>query len=114
MLGLKQSELETLRETLAQKSKLAETLDVRCEFLAFWAYQGKTMARLRTVQFRCFLQLKKYREWKKHSRQMLAHKLKNHKKERLRAIWQGWIKSHMTWREEKKSEDFKKAIKHEI
>lgn len=72
------------------------------------------MARLRTVQFRCFLQLKKYREWKKHSRQMLAHRLANHKKERLRAIWQGWIKSHLTWREEKRKEDFKKAVKLEI
>jgi hypothetical protein len=38
MLGLKQSELETLRENLAQKTKTAEKLDVRCEFLAFWAY----------------------------------------------------------------------------
>ena len=102
MLGLKQSELETLRETLAQKTKLAENLDVRCEYLAFWAYQGKTMARLRTVQFRCFLQLKKYKEWRKHSRQMVAHKLANHKKERLRALWQGWVKAHQPFHEEKK------------
>ena len=114
MLGLKQSELETLRENLAQKSKQAETYGVRCEFLAFWAYQGRTMARLRTVQFRCFLQLKKYREWKKHSRQMVAHRLAHHKKERLRQLWQGWIKSHLVWREEKKQQDFKKAVKLEI
>ena len=87
MLGLKQSELETLRENLAQQTKKSENLDVRCEFMAFWAYQGKTMARLRTVQFRCFLQLKKYRQWKKHSRQMVAHRLANHKKERMRALW---------------------------
>lgn len=45
---------------------------------------------------------------------MVAHKLANHKKERLRAIWQGWIKSSMTWREEKKQETFKKAVKMEI
>lgn len=114
MLGLKQSELETLRENLAQKTKHAENLDVRCEFLAFWAYQGRTMARLRTVQFRCFLQLKKYREWRKHSRQMVEHRLRNHKQQRLRQIWQGWIKSHMTWREEKKKEDFNKAVKLQI
>ena len=38
MLGLKQSELETLRENLAQKTKKSENLDVRCEFMAFWAY----------------------------------------------------------------------------
>jgi len=102
MLGLKQSELETIRENLAQKTKQAENLSVRCEFMAFWAYQGKTMARLRTVQFRCFLQLKKYREWKKHSRQMVEHKLGSHKKQQLRSLWQGWIKAHSTWRDEKK------------
>ena len=38
MLGLKQSELETLRENLAQQTKKSENLDVRCEFMAFWAY----------------------------------------------------------------------------
>ena len=32
----------------------------------------------------------------------------------MRALWQGWIKSHLTWREEKKKEDFKKAVKAEI
>ena len=42
---------------------------------------------------------------------MVAHKLASHKKERLRSIWQGWVKEHMTWREEKKKEDFKKAVK---
>ncbi len=45
---------------------------------------------------------------------MVAHRLANHKKEKLRQLWQGWIKSSMTWREEKKKEDFKKAVKHEI
>ena len=60
------------------------------------------------------MQLKKYREWKKHSRQMVAHRLANHKKEKLRLIWQNWIKSHLTYREEKKQENFKKAVKHEI
>ena len=32
----------------------------------------------------------------------------------MRQLWQGWIASHMTWREEKKKEDFKKAVKFEI
>ena len=45
---------------------------------------------------------------------MVAHKLASHKKERLRALWQGWVQGHMVWREEKKKEDFKKAVKQEI
>ena len=87
MLGLKQSELETLRENLAFKTKQSDEYAVRCEYLSFWAYQGKTLARVRTVMFRCFLQLKKYREFKKHSRKMIAHRLANHKKERARAVF---------------------------
>ena len=55
MLGLKQSELETLRENLAFKTKESDEFAVRCEYLSFWAYQGKTLARVRTVMFRCFL-----------------------------------------------------------
>ena len=42
MLGLKQSELETLRENLAFKTKQSDEFAVRCEYLSFWAYQGKT------------------------------------------------------------------------
>ena len=87
MLGLKQTELETLRENLAHKTKQSDEYSVRCEYLSFWAYQGKTLARVRTVMFRCFLQLKKYREFKKHSRKMIAHRLAHHKKERARAVF---------------------------
>jgi len=45
---------------------------------------------------------------------MVAHKLVTHKKERLRTLWQSWIKQSTAWRGEKKKEDFKKAVKHEI
>jgi len=45
---------------------------------------------------------------------MVAHRLANHKKEKMRQLWQGWVKSNLAWREQKKQEDFKKAVKHEI
>ena len=114
MLGLKQSELETLRENLAFKTKESDEYAVRCEYLSFWAYQGKTLARVRTVMFRCFLQLKKYREWKKYSRKMVAQRLVHHKKERARAVFQAWQKHYKAWKVEKDKEDFQKAVKYEI
>ena len=38
MLGLKQSELETLRENLAAQTKKADEYTVRYEYLSFWSY----------------------------------------------------------------------------
>ena len=74
MMSLKQTELENLRESLALKSKESDKNWVITEILALWACEGKTMARLRTLQLRCFMAFKKYMEWKKHSRRMLAHR----------------------------------------
>lgn len=68
MLGLKQSELETLRESLASKSKECDEMRVRSEILAIWSGEGKTKARIRGLQLKCFLAFKQYREWKKHSK----------------------------------------------
>jgi hypothetical protein len=46
MLGLKQTELETLRENLAKKSKHAEEYSIRCEIMAVWCQKSKTIGRL--------------------------------------------------------------------
>ena len=86
---------------MAAQTKRADEYTVRCEFLSFWSYQGKTLARVRTVMFRCFMQLKKYKEFKKHSKQMIAHKLARHKKERARAVFQAWQKHYKVWKVEK-------------
>jgi len=74
MLSLKQGELETLRENLAHKTKLCDEYNVRCEILAIWSGEGKTLARIRGLQLKCFLALKRYREWKKHSCKVLDNK----------------------------------------
>jgi hypothetical protein len=87
MLGLKQSELETLRENLAHKTKMCDEYNVRCEYLALWTCQGKTLSRFSTIKFRCFLQLKKYFEFKKYTRKMVEHRLQQHKKNRARAVF---------------------------
>jgi hypothetical protein len=46
MLGLKQTELETLRENLAHKSKQAEEYSIRCEIMAVWCSKGRTIGRV--------------------------------------------------------------------
>ena len=99
---------------MAAQTKRADEYTVRCEFLSFWSYQGKTLARVRTVMFRCFMQLKKYKEFKKHSKQMIAHKLARHKKERARAVFQAWQKHYKVWKVEKDKQDFQRAVKNEI
>jgi hypothetical protein len=76
MLGLKQSELENLRENLALKSKECDKNWVITEILALWACEGKTMARLQNSKIRAFMAFKQYREWKKHSRNVLVNKLR--------------------------------------
>jgi hypothetical protein len=49
MLGLKQTELETLRENLAKKSKQADEYQVRCETMAVICSKAKTVGRLRAL-----------------------------------------------------------------
>jgi hypothetical protein len=87
MLGLKQSELEHLRENLALKTKESDKNWVLTEILALWACEGKTMARLTNSKIRAFMALKKYKEWKKHSRQVLEHKINHYKKEKARKVF---------------------------
>lgn len=49
MLGLKQTELETLRENLAQKTKQAEEYGIRCEIMAVWCSKGRTIGRMQAL-----------------------------------------------------------------
>ena len=84
MLGLKQTELENLRENLAHKTKLCDEYRVRGEILALWSGEGKTLARIRGLQLKCFLALKQYRAWKKHSKNTLNNKLIQFRKEKQR------------------------------
>jgi len=101
MLSLKQSELETLRENLAKQTKMSEEYRVRSEIMALWAGSGKTIGRIRTLQMRCFLALKKYREFKKHSETVLKHKLLRFKQDQARKVFQAWHKTHRVWKQQK-------------
>jgi len=49
MLSLKQSELETLRENLAQQTKMSDEFKVRCEIMALWSGKGKTVGRIKAL-----------------------------------------------------------------
>ena len=79
MLSLKQSEVETLRENLAKQTKMSEEFRVRCEMMALWACQGKTIGRIRALQMRCFYALDQYRKWKKHSKRVLENQKVSYK-----------------------------------
>ena len=50
MLGVKQNEIEQLKESLGAKTKMCDELTIRCEILALWAGKGKTLARVKTLQ----------------------------------------------------------------
>lgn len=58
MLGVKQNEIEQLKENLGKKSKFCDELTLRCEIMALWAGKGKTLARVKCLQLKCFLALK--------------------------------------------------------
>jgi tRNA G10 N-methylase Trm11 len=114
MLGLKQSELETLRENLAYKTKQCDEYSLRCEIMAVWCSKGKTIGRLQALQLKCLLQLKKYKDWKKYSRSVLENRVKKFRKEKTRTILQAWLKAHKVWKVQKDKENFERAVKAEI
>ena len=114
MLGLKQTELETLRENLAKKTKAADEYSIRCEIMAIWCSKGKTIGRLQALQLKCLLALKNYTAWKRHSRQVLEHKLARFRKEKRRQVLQAWVKEHLVWKKQNDQEKFEKAVKLEV
>lgn len=69
---------------------MGEELTLRCEIMALWAGKGKTLARVKCLQLKCFQAFKQYREWKKHSKRVLEQKIRKFKKEQRRKVFQGW------------------------
>ena len=53
---------------------MCDELNLRCEIMALWAGKGKTLARVKCLQQKCFLALKQYKEWKKHSKLVLQQR----------------------------------------
>jgi hypothetical protein len=60
MLGVKQNEIEQLKENLGKKTKMCDEYSVRCEIMAIWAGKGKTLARVKCLELKCFMALKQY------------------------------------------------------
>jgi len=54
MLGVKQNEIESLKESLGNKSKMCDELSIRCEIMALWSGKGKTLARVNSLKIKSF------------------------------------------------------------
>jgi len=74
LLGVKQNEIEQLKESLANKTKGYEELNTRCEVMALWAGKAKTLLRIKFIQASAFNALKSYRDFQIHSRRVLEHR----------------------------------------
>eukprot|EP00347_Sterkiella_histriomuscorum_P014474 403360737 len=114
LLGVKQNEIEQLKESLGQKTKMCDELGIRCEIMALWAGKGKTLARMKVLQFKCFNAFKQYREFRKHSQKVLAHKLAYYRKTMKQRVFSGWEKQYKEWKIVKNKDDFEKAVKLEL
>lgn len=60
---------------MASKTKLSDELGLRCEIMAIWAGKGKTLAKMKVLQYKCFNALKLFRDFKKHSKTVLKLQL---------------------------------------
>lgn len=89
-MGVKQNEIEQLKEGLANKTKLSEDLNTRCEGMAFWAGKAKMMLRIKLLQFKAFDGLRKYRDFQMHSKRVLEHRLRQYREDTKRKVFQGW------------------------
>jgi hypothetical protein len=93
---------------------MSEEFKVRCEMMALWACQGKTIGRIRALQMRCFYALDQYRKWKKHSKRVLDNQRISFKTNQSRRVFQAWIKEFRVWKVGRDQEKFKLAVKNEI
>ena len=84
MLSVKQNEIEQLKEGLGKKSKMCDELSLRCEIMALWAGKGKTLARVKVLELKCYMALKQYWQWKKHSKKLLQHRIAQFKEDKKR------------------------------
>jgi len=71
MLGVKQNEIEQLKEALGKTTKHCEELSTRSEGMAFWAGKSKTLLRIKLLEYRAFEGLKQNRAFQKHNKLVL-------------------------------------------
>lgn len=90
LLGVKQNEIEQLKESLANKTKGYDEMNTRCEVMALWAGKAKTLLRIKFIQANAFNALKTYRDFQIHSRRVLEHRSRQNKENLARKAFQGW------------------------
>ena len=114
LLDAKQNEIEQLKEELSSETKLNKEYEVRCEIMALWSCKGQTLARMRVIQMKCFLALKKYAEYKKHTKAVLENKKKARRVIQMRRVFQAWGKSFADTKVKRDKEKFDRAVKAEL
>jgi hypothetical protein len=82
--------------------------------MAFWAGKSKTLLRIKLVEHKAFEAFKSFWQFKKHSKKVLEHRLKQYKEDLKRKAFLGWEKQYKEWKIVKNREDFEKAVKLEL
>ena len=82
--------------------------------MAFWAGKSKTLLRIKLLQHEAFDGLRKYRDFKKHSKLVLEHRLRQYRENQKRRVFLGWEQHYKQWKVVKRREDFEKAVKQEL
>ena len=73
LLSAKQNEIETLKEKLAEATKMNEELSVRCEILALMSGTAKNRARLAVTQYKMFSDLKENATFQRFAKNVMSH-----------------------------------------
>ena len=69
---------------------------------------------MRMIQMRCFMALKDYQQFKKHSKQVLCNKAKENRMKKMRKVFQAWGKSFQETKVKRDKEKFDGAVKTEL
>jgi exopolysaccharide biosynthesis predicted pyruvyltransferase EpsI len=95
-------------------TKLQEEYSLRCEIMALWSGKGQTLARMKVVHMKCFRALKHHCQFKKHSKMVLENKAKKDRIQKMRAVFQAWVKDFKVAKVRRDKEKFDRAVKTEL
>jgi centrosomal protein POC5 len=95
-------------------TKLKEEYFLRCEIMALWSGKGLTLARMKVVQMKCFRALKHHLQFKKYSKQVLANKALKHRIDKMRSVFQAWLRDFKVAKVKRDKEKFDRAVKTEL
>ena len=69
---------------------------------------------VKVLQFKAFQGLKEWRNFKKHSKKVMEHRVRVSRERLKRLVFLGWEKHYKEWKIVKNREDFDKAVKLEL